>query len=455
MAALVATVLAVRPAAAQLSGASRLDHRLELQRRATLTASAGSRARPTSTPARRSRAATRGTSTPTWASASTRDSSGSAQHNLSFSAQRGGRLPTRHRHDVRRRHEPRLRCLRLRRGGERERRQRLVEHRALSGGLSIGDPGSIGNGGGDSSIPFNGNSSATIFRVSNSVPQNHTLTFTWNGSVRSNSCEAAVRIGQQNGTTSGCDACGYPGTPSRTQSSDGHVVTVNFTSLCGNGSIDASAGEQCDQGGANGSSTSCCTSQCQFRSAGQTCRVGGGAPCDVSETCTGSSGSCPADDAPGKAGVTCNAGSGDVCDPVRDLHRHPRPGLSGRHRSGRPRSCAARARATSATRRRRARAFRISRARANSFASSSSSSATSARATSATPTRPVRASPAHPVLPDDAAAARRRRLPRRLGRYLRPERDLHRHPGPAVSGGRRAGQARCRVPGVVGQRRLL
>ncbi len=85
--------------------------------------------------------------------------------------------------------------------------------------------------------------------------------------------------------------------------------------LCGNG-IDESLGdEQCDQGGANGTSTSCCTATCDFRAGGSTCRVGGGAPCDLDETCTGASATCPADDAPGNAGITCRVGSGDLCDP--------------------------------------------------------------------------------------------------------------------------------------------
>jgi hypothetical protein len=86
--------------------------------------------------------------------------------------------------------------------------------------------------------------------------------------------------------------------------------------VCGNGIVEALGNEQCDQGGANGSATSCCTTSCTFKSAGTTCRVGGGAPCDLDEVCTGSSGTCPADDAPGKVGLTCRIGSGDACDPA-------------------------------------------------------------------------------------------------------------------------------------------
>ncbi len=85
--------------------------------------------------------------------------------------------------------------------------------------------------------------------------------------------------------------------------------------VCGNGISEPRGGEQCDGGASNGSATSCCTSTCQFRGAGETCRAGAGAPCDVSETCTGASGVCPLDDASGNAGITCRLGSGDACDP--------------------------------------------------------------------------------------------------------------------------------------------
>ena len=163
-----------------------------------------------------------------------------------------------------------------------------------SGTLNLGSPGDVGNGGGDNQIPFNQATSATIVRTSNGAGQSHALTFSWNGSVRSNSCEAAVRQGEGS-SVSGCDACIYPGTPSRTQSSDGHFVTITFTSLCGNGSVDGSAGEECDLGAANGSATSCCTSTCQFRASGQQCRAAAGGGCDVAETCSGASASCPAD----------------------------------------------------------------------------------------------------------------------------------------------------------------
>lgn len=93
-----------------------------------------------------------------------------------------------------------------------------------------------------------------------------------------------------------------------------HVDIAFYYSTCGDSMIDTNFGaEQCDLGGANGASTNCCTSDCQFRGAG-ICRPGPGAPCDASESCTGISSACPADDAPINLGVVCRPGSGDSCD---------------------------------------------------------------------------------------------------------------------------------------------
>jgi len=64
------------------------------------------------------------------------------------------------------------------------------------------------------------------------------------------------------------------------------------TVACGNGALEP--GESCDQGAANGTATSCCTSACTFVAAATTCRAAGAA-CDVAEACTGSSATCPAD----------------------------------------------------------------------------------------------------------------------------------------------------------------
>ena len=181
-----------------------------------------------------------------------------------------------------------------------------------SGSLNQSDPGNIGNGGSTTSDPFNTTNSARIDNLSNGTSQAHTLDFTWNGTTRSNSCEAAVRLGEGS-SVSGCDACGYPGSPSRTQSNDGHFTTITLTSLCGNSTIDAAQGEQCDQGAANGTSTSCCTSTCQFRSGGQVCRPSVGT-CDIADTCTGSAATCPGDT---KSTALCRASAG-VCDPLEN-----------------------------------------------------------------------------------------------------------------------------------------
>ncbi|HEV7733291.1 MAG TPA: hypothetical protein VGR62_14060, partial [Candidatus Binatia bacterium] len=179
-----------------------------------------------------------------------------------------------------------------------------------SGSLSLSDPGSLGNGSSTTSSGIGVSGSAQIHRVSNGVAQGHTLTFTWSGSVRSNSCEAALRLGNGGGTVSGCSGtCQYSGSPARTQSSDGHFVTVTYTSLCGNGVVDSAVSEQCDQGGANGTATSCCTSTCTFRGAGNVCRTSAG-DCDPQETCTGAAAACPTDL---KSTAVCRGVAG-LCD---------------------------------------------------------------------------------------------------------------------------------------------
>jgi len=183
---------------------------------------------------------------------------------------------------------------------------------ALTGGsLALADPGAITAGGGNANTPFSQSNSAFIDRVSNSVPQAHSLTFTWTGNVRSNSCEAAVRVGEGGGTTTGCGGCGYPGSPARTQATDGHFVTVTYSSYCGNGILDGGFGEACDQGSANGTFTSCCNTNCTFKNSSNTCRSSVG-PCDPAENCTGSSANCPAD-LLSSTSTVCRSAAG-VCD---------------------------------------------------------------------------------------------------------------------------------------------
>ncbi|TMA95809.1 MAG: hypothetical protein E6J70_16495, partial [Deltaproteobacteria bacterium] len=87
-------------------------------------------------------------------------------------------------------------------------------------------------------------------------------------------------------------------------------VDVGKIAVCGDGKVQTDV-EQCDEGSANGSSTSCCTTTCTLKAAGTACRPSAGS-CDVAETCTGSSGSCPADGFLSSSTV-CRAAA-DECD---------------------------------------------------------------------------------------------------------------------------------------------
>lgn len=87
------------------------------------------------------------------------------------------------------------------------------------------------------------------------------------------------------------------------------TLTITKTSSCGDSIVEG--GEGCDQGAANGTSSSCCTSDCQPRSAGLTCRPSAGV-CDVAETCDGTAGSCPTN-AFLPSTSTCRGSTG-VCD---------------------------------------------------------------------------------------------------------------------------------------------
>lgn len=82
------------------------------------------------------------------------------------------------------------------------------------------------------------------------------------------------------------------------------VVVTDVTSPCGDGITQGA--EQCDQGAANGTAGSCCTTQCELRTAGAICRTGNGV-CDPAEACTGSSAVCPADQV-ATDGTACDDG---------------------------------------------------------------------------------------------------------------------------------------------------
>lgn len=185
-----------------------------------------------------------------------------------------------------------------------------------SGSLNFPDPG-IRSSGSTGHLPFDLNGSAVIAGTSNGSPVAHQIEFTWASRCRSRGRsgfnlqqgnECAVRGGKTI-DYSGESAGNYPGQGNRNIDNDGHFVTVTLVSLCGNGTIDS--GEQCDLGGANGSGSSCCTSMCQYRGAGQQCRASSAA-CDAAETCSGSSASCPADSV-APSGTPCRAAAGG-CD---------------------------------------------------------------------------------------------------------------------------------------------
>jgi hypothetical protein len=188
----------------------------------------------------------------------------------------------------------------------------------LAGSLNLADPGSTSCSGTNTcNFPFDQSGSAQVFGISNGGNIPHSLQFTWATnafSAAASGHEAATRMGisGRDGTN---DADDYPGNPSRDINLDGHFTTVSLTSLCGNNVIDAPAGsgysEQCDLGAANGLSTSCCTSSCQFRAGAQTCRTSAG-QCDVAEQCSGSSATCPSDGFVSAATV-CRT-SGGMCD---------------------------------------------------------------------------------------------------------------------------------------------
>jgi hypothetical protein len=86
---------------------------------------------------------------------------------------------------------------------------------------------------------------------------------------------------------------------------DTFTVTKGVT--CGNGVLEGA--EACDQGSANGTTGSCCTSTCTFKTNGTTCRASAGV-CDPAESCSGSSALCPSD---AKSTSVCR-GALDLCD---------------------------------------------------------------------------------------------------------------------------------------------
>jgi len=79
---------------------------------------------------------------------------------------------------------------------------------------------------------------------------------------------------------------------------------------CGDGVVEPSCGEQCDDAAAPGG---CCSADCRIEPAGTACRAAAG-DCDVAEACDGTSATCPQDRVAG-AGFPCRPADG-ACDLV-------------------------------------------------------------------------------------------------------------------------------------------
>ncbi len=113
----------------------------------------------------------------------------------------------------------------------------------------------------------------------------------------------------------GCSHSSYPDGTTCNAVPNGHCYMGVCDDYCGDGVTDS--WEQCDEGVNNGNADSCCSSTCQFKSAGETCRESAGI-CDMVESChywaggTSSSGTCPTDAFAGSSSV-CRVSMGE-CD---------------------------------------------------------------------------------------------------------------------------------------------
>ncbi len=95
-----------------------------------------------------------------------------------------------------------------------------------------------------------------------------------------------------NGRTTNCSACTYPGAGDRVRNDNGIVVAVIVTNLCGNGAVDE--GEACNLGSLNGERNTCCGDDCRFVPEGNLSRPAVD-DCDKAEICDGASASCSED----------------------------------------------------------------------------------------------------------------------------------------------------------------
>ncbi|MFH1807576.1 MAG: hypothetical protein ABIJ09_02435, partial [Pseudomonadota bacterium] len=106
------------------------------------------------------------------------------------------------------------------------------------------------------------------------------------------------------------DAAGGPLVTTEYRHSDPSPGSANPCAWCGDGEVNGS--EDCDEGAANGLTTSCCTTSCTLVAVDTECRAAAG-DCDLAEVCTGAAGACPADVL--DSTTVCHV-SGGACDPA-------------------------------------------------------------------------------------------------------------------------------------------
>ncbi|MFP6663417.1 MAG: hypothetical protein VCC00_04375 [Deltaproteobacteria bacterium] len=184
-------------------------------------------------------------------------------------------------------------------------------HALVSGTLAFGFGYDSGNDGNGYYRDVSESSSATIDGTSGGSVVSHSFTFQFLsrcdsryqfGSVGGGD-ECAVRAGIQSGH-GGESASDYPGVGTRSESADGHFITVALTEHAACGDLHTDPSEDCDGG-------ICCTASCTFTAAATLCR-GEADICDVAESCTGASASCPADGF-ATPGTEC-LGAAGLCD---------------------------------------------------------------------------------------------------------------------------------------------
>jgi hypothetical protein len=188
--------------------------------------------------------------------------------------------------------------------------------------------GALEFGAGDATIDLNGEATRTVqFRNQEAGDDAYFIDFTVSATAISQSCEVSARFGADNGSTTDCGACVYPGDGERVRADDGISVAVILTDLCGNGTVDG--GEECDLGSQNGRGDVCCDDACQFVQR-RLCRPAVD-DCDKPEACDGAAPTCP-DDQRKTFGSACtddqNVCTDDVCDNDSVCVHMPREGAA-------------------------------------------------------------------------------------------------------------------------------